>query len=107
MHYRYYHCQIGHLLGGGVLNISEGEREYLKEMRMLTTDSQGNEQLVGLNLEESQFYLRFSQSRPRSLEPGSDEDRERYLYLNEKLEHARLSVIAAEAEARINPSSRH
>lgn len=90
-----------------MLNISKAEREYMNEMRMLTRDSQGNELLVGLTLEESQFYLRFAQARTRSMEPQGDEARDRYLELNDKHEKARLSVIAAEAEARLNQSPRH
>lgn len=90
-----------------MLNISEAEREYMKEMRMLTTDSRGNELLVGLTLEESRFYLKFADARLSSVGMDSDEDRERYLALHEKHEKARLSVIAAEAEARLNSSPRH
>jgi hypothetical protein len=37
--------------------ILDSERPYLLEMRSLATDAEGREVLVGLNFEETAFYL--------------------------------------------------
>ncbi len=62
----------------------ESERAYMKEMRVLATDPFGREHLVGLNEEESDFYIRCSRNRS-----NTSEDRDRYLTLYEKHERAR------------------
>jgi hypothetical protein len=37
--------------------ILDSERAYLLEMRSLATDAEGREVLVGLNFEETAFYM--------------------------------------------------
>ncbi|RYG97873.1 MAG: hypothetical protein EON58_08670 [Alphaproteobacteria bacterium] len=86
-------------------DFTDSERAYLMEMRMLTTDSSGQEILVGLTSEETNFYVNFSRlSRSGDEDP---DDTERYLELNEKHERARFEVIGAEAQLRVEDPSRH
>ena len=54
-----------------MLTFHPGEREHLLEMRMLTTDRHGHELIVGLSLEDSEFYLAYSRD-PDSLRQSGD-----------------------------------
>ncbi len=77
---------------------TEGDREYLREMRALSTDQQGREVLVGLTLEETIRYMSHLRGR---LEPGGTrDDTDDYLRLHDKHEAARVAVIVAESQAR-------
>lgn len=82
-----------------------GERAYLDEMRMLSTDNAGNEIFVGLTVEESMAYYKFS--RPSHRFNGDDEEQERYLSLNEKMQRARFAVLGAEMVARDHKPTKH
>ncbi|MGH1371463.1 MAG: hypothetical protein ACRBBW_05460 [Cellvibrionaceae bacterium] len=85
--------------------IPKEDKAYLSEMRAITTDRNGNETLVGLTEEETEFYLDYSR---RSIAgPTTDEDRDRYIALNDKHEPARISVISAESELRVDKPSKH
>lgn len=78
---------------------TETERMYFNEMRGITKNENCQEVLVGLSLDETIFYMTYS----RDLQSGkSDEDKEKYLYLNDKHESARLSVLSAENQLRVN-----
>lgn len=87
------------------MDFTSGEREYLDWMRMLSTDNVGNEIFVGLTLEESEEYYKFS--RPMHRFNGDSEAQERYLALNEKMQRARFAVMGAEIAAREDKSSLH
>jgi hypothetical protein len=81
------------------MEFDAGKRAYLNEMRMLSTDSAGNEIFVGLTVEESREYSRYiNDLRPGSA--GDSEAADRYLELHEKHESARRAVLLAENEAR-------
>jgi hypothetical protein len=77
-----------------MFSFTNDERAYLTEMRSITTDTNGNEILVGLTLEETAFYM----GRARQFLTG-DRDRhnaDRYLELHDKHEAARFGVLGAE-----------
>jgi hypothetical protein len=64
--------------------ILDSERAYLLEMRSLATDAEGREVLVGLNFEETAFYMAHVRDRvalnyKRSAD--HEEQAERYLRL--------------------------
>lgn len=82
------------------MEFDAGERAYLNEMRMLSTDNAGNEIFVGLTVDESQEYYRFTRLHHR--DNGDSAATERYLALNGKLEAARFAVLNAEIDARDN-----
>jgi hypothetical protein len=84
---------------------TEAERATLMEIRAITTDSKGQELLVGLTLEETAFCM---EHRRRFLTPDRDrEGRARYLELMERHEKERLSVIGSEIQLRNEDPPRH
>jgi len=84
---------------------SDDERASLTEMRAITTDSKGQELLVGLTEEETAFYMEHSR---RFLSGNRDrKDKARYLELHEKHERVRLSVLGAEVYVRNKNPPRH
>ena len=86
------------------LNLNPGARAHLEFLRALTTDVQGNEHLVGLTLEETAWYLEYSEARARD-EHRPRTDGKTYLELVEKHERARMQVVGAENELRVvNPT---
>lgn len=88
-----------------MFKFTDDEINHLKEMRAITTDSDGNEVLVGLTLEETEKYMAHSRaflSRDRDFE-----NRELYLKLREKHEKARLEVIGSEIYIRNENPSKH
>lgn len=89
-----------------MLDISDADRAYLKELRALSTDALGNEVFVGLTLEES---IRFALLSKRGLMSGnrSFEDGEEYLTLQDKHEIARMRVLAAEHIVRAESPTKH
>jgi len=87
------------------MEFDAGERAYLNEMRMLSTDSAGNEIFVGLTVEESKEYYMYT--RLHYNHRGNEESMDRYLALNDKHELARQAVLGAEVDAREDKSSRH
>jgi hypothetical protein len=78
------------------LNLSTAERDHLEWNRGLTTNSDSDEILCGLNLAESVEYLDLTK-RER---PGDTKSRDRFLELHSRHEVARRSVIVAEVDAR-------
>lgn len=89
-----------------MLTFTDDERAYLTEMRAITTDRQGREHLVGLTIEETEWYLTYTRARTTGASRGPD-DGHKFLALVDKHERARLHVIFAEVEARNNNSMRH
>lgn len=87
------------------MNFGDGERAYLHEMRMISTDNAGNEVFVGLTVAESAEYYTFTRLNQRP--DRGDEGRDRYLELHEKHERTRLAILAAEVSARHDTSPRH
>lgn len=77
-----------------MFKFTDDERCYLNEMRAITTDTTGNEVLVGLNLEETKWYMKYS----RDFLSGnqSSKNKNYYLELHEKHEKARLEILGAE-----------
>jgi hypothetical protein len=84
---------------------TEGERASLTEMRAITTDSKGQELLVGLNEEETAFCM---EHRRKFLSGTRDRDnRARYLELNHRHELSRLAVLGTEIYVRNENPPRH
>jgi len=85
-----------------MIEFSDSERKRHAEMRSLTTDEHGREVLVGLTVEETEFYVTYLRTRHSGKRTLSDRDR--YLELRQKHEKARLQVLLAENQLRIeNP----
>lgn len=85
------------------MEFTTGERAYLEEMRMLSTDNAGNEVYVGLTVEESAELYKFT--RPSHSFNGDSEAQDRYLALDEKMQKARFAVLGAEMVVRdYNPT---
>lgn len=78
------------------MEFDPGEREYLLDQRMLTTDVHGHEVYTGLTVEESAEF--FALTRRETMEAGrqSAAERDRYLALNAKVQAAKFEVIGAE-----------
>lgn len=89
-----------------MIELEPGERAYMVEMRMRTTDAQGCEVLVGLTEAESDFYVRYSHERMDDDAPRRS-DADRFLALNEKHERARFQVLGAEHEPRVDQPTRN
>ncbi len=87
------------------MQFTEAERAYLNEMRMLSTDNDGNEVFVGLTLEESLEHYKYT--RLGFSHQGDMGILDRQVKLHEKHEGARLAVIGAEIAARDDKSPRH
>lgn len=86
--------------------IDEKFRPYMEDMRMLDRDRDGREKLVGLTLEESEWYLAYLDDRfPTDHDEvdRSREDRDRYLELHDKHERHRQAILNAENEAQLDP----
>jgi len=81
------------------------EREYLEDMRALTTDSNGAEVYAGLTAQESAEYYELTRLEKRS--GRSFEDKERLLALNEKHELVRIAMVNAVTAASNDKSPRH
>jgi hypothetical protein len=88
-----------------VATFSETEREMLNEMRAITSDAHGNELLVGLTLEETDFYL----AHQRDFRAGirHSEDRLRFLELHNKHERARCEVLGLEQYVKREDPTKH
>lgn len=84
---------------------TDGNRVFLTEMRAITTNAKGQEILVGLTFEETEFYMGIVNRASR--EGLSDEDSDRYLELRNKHEMSRLSVLAAENQLLNDNPQRH
>jgi hypothetical protein len=84
-------------------------REFLTEMRSITTDGTGREVLVGLTAEETDWYFAYTARRMSDAArgPHHSEDRERYLALHDRHEHARFQVLGAEIQKRTDSPTSH
>jgi hypothetical protein len=79
---------------------TESDRIYLAEMRAITTDNQGQEVLVGLTRQETEFYMNYAKQRLE--DTHRRDDAPLYLELHEKHERERMSILAAENQLRID-----
>lgn len=88
---------------------NEADRAYLESMRMLTRDDQGREVLVGLTLDETEWYFAYVESNRAGSAmsanpfPKEDANRDRYIELHDRHELARLRIVLAEVDARRDP----
>ena len=89
-----------------MLVLTDMQRAYLRKIRALSEDHQGNEVFAGLTLEESMRFNFLSESL-LGQEHRTQEDVNEYLSLVQKHEHSRLQLLDAEIEAQQNRSARH
>lgn len=90
-----------------MVEFTDGERSWHEEMRGITKDANGRDVLVGLTMEETEFYLTYSRrfgARDRDRDPANQA---RMAELRRKHDIARCQVIGAEVEARNDGSPRH
>lgn len=78
-----------------LLNLTTDQRDYLQQMRALSSDEAGREIFVGLSRWESEEFLGLLFSASRS---ADETDRE--LELAERHESIRSQIVGAEAEAK-------
>ena len=86
-----------------MLNLTDGNRAYLNEMRALSSDLSGNEVFVGLTREESERYVVLS----NPLRSGSFEENEEYIALDDRHNLARMQVLGAEHVKRTESPTEH
>lgn len=90
-----------------MIEFSDSERSFLEQMRGLARDDDGQEVLVGLTAEETEFYVLYGRKRASGERNRDPSSRDRYLALHQKHDLARQQVIHAENEARRDGSPRH
>ncbi len=79
-------------------NFSEAERAHHLKMQALATDSEGRDVLIGLNDEETEFYL---QHRRKFFTANRDRDnKNHFVELHDKHEAARAARIESQAQTR-------
>lgn len=83
-----------------MVHFADDERAHLTAIRGITTNEHGEEVLVGLNVEETEFYMTYAREQRSS--PCDSQRSERYQSLHNKYEMARLGVLAAENQLRVD-----
>ncbi|MFG1212032.1 hypothetical protein [Xanthobacter flavus] len=89
-----------------LLDLTDSERAFHKDMHGLSIDKDGSEILSGLTHEESVFYIECLHLRAANSDSIRGRDYDRWVGLDEKHEHARFGMIAADAEAKCAPKSK-
>lgn len=79
-----------------LLDLTDSERAFHIELRGLSIDPYGNEVLVGLTREESEFYVECLHLRAKDAALVRGETLDRWVGLDEKHEFSRFSLITAE-----------
>jgi len=79
---------------------TDSERAFHLEMRGLTRDMHGQEVLVGLTTEETDFYVTHVRRRAAGDRDRDRANQDRFLELYQKHEFARLQTIGTEVELR-------
>lgn len=82
-----------------MLELQPGARAYLKEIRALSKDGDGNEVFIGMTLKESVWYQNYLEESFYSDTERCDASQEAYLALHDKHEEARQTVIADESRS--------
>ena len=83
-----------------MITFTDSERAFHLEMRGLAKDVRGQEVLVGLTAEETEFYVIHVRRRSAGNRDRDRANKARYLELHQKHEFARLQTIGAEVELR-------
>lgn len=89
-----------------MLVLTNMQRAYLRKIRALSENHQGNEVFAGLTLEESMRFNFLSESL-LGQEHRTQEDVDEYLSLVQKHEYCRLQVLGDEIEAQQTSSAHH
>ena len=89
-----------------MLVLTEMQRAYLRKIRALSKDLQGNELFAGLTLQESMRFNFLSESL-LGQKHRTQEHVDEYLSLVQKHERKRLQMLSAEVELQQKRSVRH
>jgi hypothetical protein len=81
-----------------VFKFTDNERATHSSTRALSTDASGREVLVGLDYEETTWYVQYLRTLGHG-QTGPESER-RFRELNDRHEMARMQVIVAEVESR-------
>lgn len=90
-----------------MFSFTDDERSRLTDLYAISTDSHGQEVLVGLSIEETEFCMA---RRRRFMTANRDHDREsksKFVDLMKRHEAARLSVLGAAVQLRNENPPRH
>jgi len=79
-----------------MINFTDAERAWHSEMLGLAVDEEGREVLVGVTMEETEFYVTHIRKRTCGDRDRNPVNRTRFLELHEKHEIARLQILEAE-----------
>ena len=79
-----------------MIKFTDAERAWHTEMRGLAVDEEGRWVLVGLTMEETEFYMTHIRRRSFGDRDRVPANRARFLDLHQKHEIARLQIIEAE-----------
>lgn len=90
-----------------MIELTAGERTFLEEMHGLAKDENGQEVLVGLTLEETEFYVTYTRRRAAGDRERDPANRDRFFALHDKHDLVRRQVMLAANEADRDPSPRH
>ena len=80
-----------------MLKLQPEARAYLKEIRAITTDKDGNELFVGLTAKESVWYQNYLRESFAGTADRAPEAEEKYFALHDKHEEMRRTVLANES----------
>lgn len=80
-----------------MLEFQPGAREYLSQIRALSTDKDENVVFVGLTAKESAWYASYLEESFSGIADRSEECQDKYLTLLDRHEAARQAAIANEA----------
>lgn len=80
-----------------MLKFQPREREYLSNIYAISNDQNQNLVFVGMTLEESIWYSQFLEKSFKGIADRSSDDEQRYLFLHDKNEEARRTILASES----------
>lgn len=80
-----------------MLKLQPGARAYLKEIKALSTDEDGNELFVGLTTKESVWYQEYLQASFDGTADRAGVQEAKYLALHDKHEEMRRTVLAGDS----------
>lgn len=80
-----------------MLKLQPDARAYLKEIRALSTDSEGNDLFVGLTAKESAWYHNYLRESFSGTADRAEQSEQKYLALHDKHEEMRRTVLAGES----------
>ena len=88
------------------LELNDGERALLEELRSLSTDSRGREVFAGLTVEESIFYRDYCRALLTE-DWARDDEREKYRHVHNKHQRARRLALLTENQEKADILAMH